>query len=160
MSIPFGPWLVAALGIVVIAVGLVMFYRAWTGDVDRWLNLTELPPTIRAIVRASGGSVSWRGVSCSVSPAYFSFSRIQLRPEDARGLGGTLRTIRYQHEGRLLLGIIALGFISTASGARGFRPGPRFRYHGGSPCPDDKPALQVIPESRHRARTCSRMPWR
>src|SRR6266446_1953909 len=54
MSLPFGPWLVAALGIVVIGVGLVMLYRGWTGDVDRWLNLTELPPTIRAIVMGLG----------------------------------------------------------------------------------------------------------
>src|SRR5882762_8302100 len=74
MSLPFGPWLVAALGIVVIGVGLVMLYRGWTGDVDRWLNLTELPPTIRAIVMASGDSVSSRGGSCSVSPGYFSSS--------------------------------------------------------------------------------------
>src|SRR5947207_13584650 len=47
MSIPFGPWLVAALGLVVIGVGLVMFYRAWTVEVDRWLILTVLQPTLQ-----------------------------------------------------------------------------------------------------------------
>ena len=114
MSIPFGPWLVAALGIVVVGVGLVMFYRAWTGDVDRWLNLTELPPTIRAIVMGLGrfGLVA-RGVVLGLAGLFLVVAAIQLRPEDARGLGGTLRTIQYQHEGRVLLGIIALGFISN-----------------------------------------------
>ena len=114
MSMPFGPWLVAALGIVVIGVGLVMLYRAWTGDVDRWLNLTELPPTIRAIVMGLGrfGLVA-RGVVLGLAGLFLVFAAIELRPEDAQGLGGTLRTIRYQHEGRLLLGVIALGFISN-----------------------------------------------
>src|SRR5438445_561617 len=114
MSIPFGPWLVAALGIVVVGVGLVMFYRAWTGDVDRWLNLTELPPTIRAIVMGlvRFGLVA-RGVVPALAGLFLVVAAIQLRPEDARGLGGTLRTIQYQPEGRLLLGIIALGFISN-----------------------------------------------
>ena len=114
MSIPFGPWLVAALGIVVVGVGLVMFYRAWTGDVDRWLNLTELPPTIRAIVMGLGrfGLVA-RGVVLGLAGLFLVLAAFELRPEDAQGLGGTLRTIRYQQEGRLLLGIIALGFISN-----------------------------------------------
>ena len=114
MSMPFGPWLVAALGIVVIGVGLVMLYRAWTGDVDRWLNLTELPPTIRAIVMGLGrfGLVA-RGVVLGLAGLFLVLAAFELRPEDAQGLGGTLRTIRYQQEGRLLLGIIALGFISN-----------------------------------------------
>jgi hypothetical protein len=98
MSMPFGPWLVAALGIVVIGVGLVMLYRAWTGDVDRWLNLTELPPTIRAIVMGLGrfGLVA-RGVVLGLAGLFLVLAAIRLRPEDAQGLGGTLRTIQYQH---------------------------------------------------------------
>src|SRR6267378_1041611 len=114
MSIRFGPWLVAAVGIVVIGVGLVMLYRAWTGDVDRWLNLTELPPPIRAIVMGLGrfGLVA-RGVVLGLAGLFLVLAAMRLRPEDAQGLGGTLRTIQYQHEGRWLLGIIALGFISN-----------------------------------------------
>jgi hypothetical protein len=92
MSIPFGPWLVAAVGLVVISVGLVMFYRAWTGDIDRWLNLTELPPTIRAIVMGLGrfGLVA-RGVVLGLAGLFLVLAAIELRPEDARGLGGTRR---------------------------------------------------------------------
>src|SRR5207253_2500173 len=105
-----------ALALLAIALGLTadavwQMVRAAV-DADRWLNLTELPPTIRTIVMGLGrfGLVA-RGAVLGLAGVFLVLAAIQLRPQDAQGLGGTLRTIQYQHEGRLLLGIIALGFI-------------------------------------------------
>ena len=122
----FVPQLQRALEVVAVValIGMIVFPLGW-GYAQRqqarvWqetacaYRLREVARETSALVRGDG-----RGGACGalrelgLAGLFLVLAAIQLRPQDAQGLGGTLRTIRYQHEGRLLLGIIALGFISN-----------------------------------------------
>jgi energy-converting hydrogenase Eha subunit A len=50
MLVPIGRCALTAAAIVIVLVGLQMVYRAWIGDVDRWLDLRSLPRSIRALI--------------------------------------------------------------------------------------------------------------
>jgi hypothetical protein len=114
MSVPFGQWLVAAVGVVMACIGLVMLYRALTGDVDRWLNLTGLATSIQAMIMGLGRfGLGARGVVTALAGLLLVLAAVQVSPNDARGLGGTLRVIQDQRNGRVLLALIALGFIAN-----------------------------------------------
>jgi hypothetical protein len=50
MLVPVGRLALTAAGIVIVLVGLQLVYRAWIGDVDRWLDLRSLPRATRAVI--------------------------------------------------------------------------------------------------------------
>lgn len=124
LSVPLGQWLVAVIGGIVVAAGLVLGYRAWVGDVDRWLDLRALGRTSRALILALGRfSLLARGLVLCLGGGFLVLAAIHLSPKEARGLGGTLRAIEYQGYGALLLAGFALGFITS-----GFLEFMRARY--------------------------------
>ncbi len=114
LTVPLGQWLVTVAGAIVIGVGLVLAYRAWVGDVDRWLDLRPLSPASRALILALGRfSLLARGLVLGLGGSFLVMAAIRLSPKEARGLGGTLRVIEYQRYGALLLAGFALGFITS-----------------------------------------------
>lgn len=101
-------------GIVVIVVGLALVYRAWNGDVDRWLDLERLASGSRLLVLALGRfGLLARGLVLCLGGWLLVEAAIRLSPAQARGLGGALRLIEYQRYGALLLAGFALGFITN-----------------------------------------------
>lgn len=53
-----------------------------------------------------------RGVTFLIIGGFLIQAAIQANPEQARGLGGALRTLEQQPYGPWLLGLVALGFIA------------------------------------------------
>jgi len=109
MSQPFGRWLVALVGLVVLGIGLYQLYAGVTaryredlktyqmGDAGRWAMLTgRVGTAARAIVILVAGS-------------FVILAAYQADPSEACGLGDTLQTIIHQPFGPYFLSIIAVG---------------------------------------------------
>jgi hypothetical protein len=113
MPMQFGGWLIVGAGIVVIIVGIIFVRRAVSGDIDRWLDLSPLIRPVRALVIALGRfGMAARGAVFIVGGTLLVLAAVHVNPQEAHGLGGTLRTIESQQYGRLLLACVALGFIA------------------------------------------------
>ena len=112
MSLPMGTVATTVVGTVIIIVGLQMLYRAWVGDVDRWLDLGSLSSISRAFVLALGrlGLVA-RGVLFCAGGVLLAASAIHEDPWSARGLAGTLSAVYEAPLGPALLVFVAAGLI-------------------------------------------------
>ncbi len=109
----FGDWLVAGVGIVAIIVGIIFVSRAVRGEIDRWLDLSPLIRPLRVLVIGLGRfGVAARGAVFTVGGVLLVLAAEHVNPQEAHGLGGTLRTIESQQYGHLLLACVALGFIA------------------------------------------------
>jgi hypothetical protein len=113
MTDPMGQLGLVVAGSVIILVALQMFYRAYTGDLDRWLELGPLHRIVRATVLVLGRfGLAARGVVFCAGGAILIAAAIQRHPWRVRALGGTLRAIGETGVGPALLGIVALGFVA------------------------------------------------
>lgn len=113
MAGPMGQFALVLAGSIMILVAVQMFYRAYVGDVDRWLELRSLHRLLRAGVMALGrfGLVA-RGVVFCAGGVILIVAAIQRRPWQVRALGGTLRAIGDTTLGPALLAAVALGFVA------------------------------------------------
>jgi hypothetical protein len=108
-----GRWVVVGAGIVVIIVGIIFVCRAVRSNIDRWLDLSPLIWPFRVLVTALGRfGIAVRGAVFIVGGMLLVLAAAHVNPQEAHGLGGTLRIIESQHYGRLLLACVALGFIA------------------------------------------------
>jgi uncharacterized protein DUF1206 len=113
MSEPFGRWLVAAVGIGVIAGGLFQIRRGWTEKFRKEIRLQEMDATERKIALNSGklGLIA-RGIVFLISGWFLIQAAWRFDPRQARGLGGALATLAGQPHGAILLGLVAVGLIA------------------------------------------------
>jgi hypothetical protein len=110
---PVGRFGLIVAGTVIVLVAIQLFYRAYTGDVDRWLELQSLPRLLRTTVLALGRfGLAARGAVFCAGGAILIEAAIQNRPSRVRALGGTLQAIGEGSLGRPLLVIVALGFVA------------------------------------------------
>jgi hypothetical protein len=113
---PFGQILVAIVGLVIISVGIVQFYMAYTQKCCDALDTSGMSDTQGMLVRLAGRiGFSARGVAFGIIGALFNAAAIHARAADAQGLGGALSTLAQQPFGPWLLGIVALGLICYAA---------------------------------------------
>ncbi|HEY3043281.1 MAG TPA: DUF1206 domain-containing protein, partial [Vicinamibacterales bacterium] len=102
-----------AAAIVIVLVGLQMVYRAWIGDVDRWLDLRSLPRSIRALILWLGRfGLATRAIVLCAGGLVLAAAALDNRPWATRGLRGTLGLLQSTAFGPGLLAVIAAGFIS------------------------------------------------
>lgn len=112
MTQPFGIWLVALVGMVIIATGFYQFYRAYKMKFRSELELSEMNPTERTwTIRAGRIGFAARGVVYSLIGGFIVVSAWQANPEQAAGIGESLQALLQQPFGPWLLGIVAIGLI-------------------------------------------------
>jgi hypothetical protein len=111
LSFPHGAWLVCAVGAVVIGVGVAQLVIA--ARASFLLNLGSLSAGARAWVTWLGrlGYLA-RGVVLFLIGGFLISAGLHANPRDARGIGGALREIAHQPEGRWLFGAVALGLAA------------------------------------------------
>jgi hypothetical protein len=113
MSEPFGRWLVAAVGIGVIAGGLHQIRRGWTEKFRQEIRLQEMDATEKRLaVNAGKLGLIARGVVFLVSGWFLVQAALRTDPSEARGLAGALAALAAQPHGTLLLGLVAVGLIA------------------------------------------------
>jgi hypothetical protein len=113
MAVPSGSWVVGATGTMLVIVGLVLAVRGWAADLhDHRLRLRELHGVMRILVRVAWAfSLVVRGVVLALAGMLLITAAVRLRPEDARGLGGTLEIIQARGYGTPALALVGLGFL-------------------------------------------------
>ena len=105
MSVPFGQVLVAAVGVVVIGVGIAQIVKGvkqrFTEDLDQ-----GAPPAVRRL-----GTVGYcvKGGALGIIGGLFIWAAITYDPKKAGGMDDALATVREQPFGVVLLAIMAAG---------------------------------------------------
>jgi uncharacterized protein DUF1206 len=113
MSQPFGRWLVALAGAVVIALGVSNLYRAWTAKFRSRLNLAEMDEAEEKWATTAGRvGYAARGIVISLVGSFLVQAALQARPGKASGLDGALTALARQPYGPWLLGLVAAGLIA------------------------------------------------
>lgn len=148
---PFGPWLAGAAGVAAAAAGVVQVVQATRTKFSKDLEREEMTDNERRVAVALGrfGSAA-RGAVFIVVGWFVVQAAVFRDPHQAKGMGGALGALAEQPAGRVLLGILALGFLAMAVycavAARWMRApgaGPtssRSRRESG---PSDRPAAGV-----------------
>ena len=112
LSWPGGAWIIGALGIGIVVGGLVQLKKAITADF-----MDELPTDARhkGWVKHTGrAGFASRFVVFSIVGVFLVVAAVQSNPDQARGLGGALRTLQQQTFGPWVLGVVALGLLAFA----------------------------------------------
>lgn len=112
MTQPLGIWLVALVGMVIIATGFYQFYRAYAIKFRSELELSEMSQIEKSwTIRAGRFGFAARGVVYSLIGGFIVVSAWQANPEQAAGIGESLQALLQQPFGPWLLGIVAIGLI-------------------------------------------------
>jgi hypothetical protein len=108
-----GQILIAAVGLVVIAIGGYMVYEGLTKRFEKRLKLTEMSHRTRQLVEKLGmfGDVA-RGVVVGLAGVFLVIAAITYDPAKAQGVDGTLREFAKSPLGPWLLALVALGLVA------------------------------------------------
>jgi hypothetical protein len=113
LSVPFGQWLVAILGVVGMIGGLGQMWMAVTADFEKDLKTGEMSANeVKWAVRVGRLGSAARGVVFTMLGFFILQAALRYDPKQAQGLDGALRTIAQQPYGPWLLAIVALGLVS------------------------------------------------
>jgi hypothetical protein len=101
---------------VTFAVALTTMYRGAAPDVLARLNLAHLGGLLRAIasVFARLGLLA-RGVIYVLIAAFLGAAAYHHSASQAKAVGGAMRALQYDRDGRWLLAAIALGFVANGA---------------------------------------------
>lgn len=117
---PAGQLMIAAFGIVVLAIAIMQLYRPLSGQWKGNLNLNSTP---KPIILFSDFAIFGRGVLIAIVGISISFVAISAEPDDAMGITQTLSWLSAQPLGRwmyalagfVFLGYAAYGFLQAAT---------------------------------------------
>jgi hypothetical protein len=110
MEQPFGPWLVAAVGVGIVLGGIAIGVRGWKEDFGARLALS--PSAEKWVVPLGRFGFLARGVVFVLAGSFLVLAALHSNSREARGLGGALRWLQQQPYGGALLGITALGLFA------------------------------------------------
>ncbi|MEX5634463.1 DUF1206 domain-containing protein [Parafrankia sp. FMc2] len=107
-----GRWLVGAVGLVVVGVGIGMLVKGVTTKFEEKLKRGEMSQTVLRVARVIGrvGYVA-RGIVFGLAGVFVVKAAIDFDPNEAKGFDGTLRTIADQTYGQVLLVCAAVGLV-------------------------------------------------
>ena len=126
MALPLGRGLVALVALTVLTVAGIMLGRAGRAALDPWLDLTQMSSRIRILTRVLGRvGLATRATVYAIIAIFLLLAAVQADPQVARGVTGTLRAIRLERHGALVLAAIGVGFV-----ANGILELIRARYRG------------------------------
>ncbi len=113
LDLPFGVALVVIVGLVVIAIALYLFYRAYKADFRRYLNFGRTSARVRnAVVNLGRWGYGALGVVFAIIGIFLIVAAFQHNPGQAKGLDTALSTLSQQTFGAILLIVVALGLIA------------------------------------------------
>jgi hypothetical protein len=108
-----GRWVVGAIGLIVVVIGLVMIVQGVRRTFEKQLRMDELTGAARTLVLWLGviGTAA-RGIVFAIAGALTTQAALTFDPAKSTGLDGALRTLADRPYGPWLLGILALGLIA------------------------------------------------
>lgn len=109
---PFGIWVVALLGLVVIGVGIYQFYYGVSSRFQDELKLPAMSQAERTwAVRSGQLGYAARGVVYAIIGGFLIQAALRFDPQQAGGIDKALAELAQQPYGPWLLGIVALGVL-------------------------------------------------
>jgi uncharacterized membrane protein len=109
---PGGPVLVTAIGLAVIALGGVMAYRGWTKQFTEELDVPSGRAGRATVVLGQVGYLA-RGVAVVVVGILFVVAAFTADPKKASGLDGALKSFADLPFGKIVLLVVAIGWIAS-----------------------------------------------
>jgi hypothetical protein len=110
---PGGRFLVAVVGVVVIAVGVQQVWSGLSGHFKKQVDLAEAPPrTARAVTRLGRVGFPAKGIALVLAGGLLGWAAITYDPGKARGLDGALHTVLAAPGGEVLLTLVAIGIAA------------------------------------------------
>lgn len=113
MNQPFGQWMVALAGLLVIGIGANALYRGWKAKFREKLRLGEMSPAEECwITRAGQAGYVARGITFGLIGMFLVQAALHYNPKEARGLSGALVALGQWGPGTWLLGLVAAGLLA------------------------------------------------
>jgi hypothetical protein len=113
MSLPWGRWMVGAVGIVVMGVGSYQAYQGVRAKLDRLVQSSTLTPRQANWIRRVGCfGTAGRGVVFVLIGGLIVLSAYRADPGQAQGLEWALVALLRQPFGAWLLGLVAIGLLA------------------------------------------------
>jgi hypothetical protein len=108
-----GRLLIAAVGTVVLVVGVVLIVQGAQRRFEKYLRANKMSATTRRIVVPLGvvGSIA-RGALFTLVGALIIEAAVRFKPDDASGIDAAIGTLADQPYGRALLAVTALGLVA------------------------------------------------
>lgn len=111
MQMPFGRCLVVIVGLIVIGAGLYYAHKGLSERYQRNLRSTDLTQRLQPACKAG---LLAHGISIVLIGGFFVYAGWTSDPSEAGGLEQAFRTVRDAAFGRVLLGLMGLGFVGFA----------------------------------------------
>lgn len=111
MAAPFGRWLVAAAGLIVIGAGVYYVWKGYSEKFKGHLRLTRVTERLTPFCRFG---LYAHGTVVMIVGGFLVWAAWTSDPSDAGGLGQAFAAVRGAAFGRVLLGILALGMLGFA----------------------------------------------
>lgn len=108
MEKPAGQWLVGAVGLLVVGIGVYHLVKGWK---KKFLQDLDSHPG-EWIVKAGRVGYIAKGIALGIVGGLFVLAAVRHSPREARGLDGALRNLLGAPGGPVLLGLVALGLIA------------------------------------------------
>ncbi len=110
MDKSYGPFLLGAIGVIIIGVGLYQFYKGYSGKYLKELNVAQ--SNQRDLIEKTGkfGFMS-RGVVFCILGYFVLRAGVTENPGIIRGTQGAFSFLQQQSYGWLLMGLIAIGLL-------------------------------------------------
>ena len=113
MAMPFGRWLVIAVGAGIVGYALYQLYYAASDKVRKHLDLsTASPATATWVVRFGRFGVAARAVVFALIGWFLVRAGLRYDPRQAGGVEQSLATLWNEPSGSILLGAVAVGLIA------------------------------------------------
>jgi len=106
MSQPFGPWLVAVLGLVVALGGFVFYWQAWHAVIEDYVAGSEARWWAGPLGRIG---FTAKGMVFNLIGGFLFLAGLHANPQEAAGLGDALSRLENQAYGWALLAVTAIG---------------------------------------------------
>jgi hypothetical protein len=112
MHQPAGQWLVAIVGLIVVAVGVMLIAQGLRRTFMRYLMTSRMSASVRRVVGRLGQiGVTARGVVFAITGALIVDAAVTFRPAQSGGLDKALLTLRGEPFGEFLLLLAATGLV-------------------------------------------------
>ena len=113
LSHPAGGWLTILIGLIAVGIGIGQFVEAYRATFKTDLKAAEVSASERDLAIGLGRfGMAARGVSFLVIGWFVIQAGIHHDPGQVQGFGGAFQFLLHQPFGRLVLGVVALGFVA------------------------------------------------
>lgn len=110
LQLPAGPWIVGAVGLIVVGIGVHQARRAYEASfLDHYTIDADKRPIAKRVGQAGLGA---RAVVFAIIGAFVVSAAVNTDPSRTQGLGGALDTLAAQPYGAFLLLTVALGLAA------------------------------------------------